>query len=166
MGVKTLLARSVLVLSLSGVLCLALLGLRHVVLEDVDCVVCRRAISLVFSPADHNAPIALGRVEGSVSRQFLFGRYVGPYFVQVYGAQEARRPPALVDLSCSTPVAWTSTIAEEGRNEAVSALGRGFILGEIRLTPEHLRRGRRIECEFVLRDADGLLLAVSRKAEL
>lgn len=163
---KTLLGRMAMFLCIGGVSGLALLGLRDVVLEDVDCVWCRRTISLVFSPADHNAPIALGRVEGSVSRQFLFGRYVGPCFVQVYGAREGRRPPALDDLSCSTPVERTSSFVEDGGNAVVSPLGRGFILGEIQLTPEHVRGRQRIECEFVLRDAEGLSLAVSRESEL
>lgn len=152
---------ALLLISIIVLLPLAAIGLRDVLLRHSDCLACRRIFSLVFQPTDYNAPIAMSQIEEGTSRFYLFPRYVGPYFLEVYGAS-GNSEVTVISFECSEDVGFKAVSAPNKRNEISSSFGRGFILGSLHVLPRQAITKDRIACDIKVTTTENMLLVIRR----
>lgn len=146
-------------------LVLGSIGLREILLRQVDCVTCRGAYSLFYAPEDYNAPIAMTPVTQGRATFYLFPAYVGPYYVEAYQV-----PPGAevgVDrFECEDNISFKLMPGSSDRNKVFSRLGNGVILGAVYMTPDNVGKKTRPVCHVVFTSNVDLLLLVSRASQL
>lgn len=156
---------NLLLVSIVALLPLAMIGLRDVLLRQVDCLSCRRILTLIAQPSDYNAPVAISRVENGVSHFYLFPRYVGRYLLQAYEISGGSEPSVL-RLKCSEDFEFSPVSGKSKQNEVSSRFGRGLILGDIRILPEQVMGKDRISCDINITSTENILLVITRASEL
>lgn len=144
---------------------LALIGMREIVLRSVDCLFCRRVISLVMRPDDINGPIAVVPLSGSGAQFFVFPRYVGPYAVQFFPAGGAPAM-ALNSIECDSELKVSSVPRSSESFPVFSSFGQGVILGGVFISPEVARGRSRPSCRLTLLAPTEGTLVIVRASEL
>lgn len=154
-----------LLISVIVLLPLAAIGLRDVLLRQTDCFACRQIVSLGFRPSDYNAPIVMSQIEKGTSHFYLFPRYVGPYFLEVYGAS-GNSEVAVVSLDCSENVGFKAVPGPNEHSKVFSSFGHGFILGGLHVLPKQVATKDRIACDIKITSMENMLLVITRASEL
>ena len=107
----------------------------------------------------------MSQIEKGTSRFYLFPRYVGPYFLSVYGAS-GDSEVTVASLDCSEDVGFKAVSGSNKQNEISSRFGRGFILGGLRVLPKQATTKDRIACEIKITSTENMLLVIARSSEL
>lgn len=148
-----------------SMLVLGSIGLREILLRQIDCVICRGAYSLFYPPSDYNAPIAMARVTQGRAALYFFPSYVGPYYVEAF--QVPSGPEVGVDrFECEDNITFKPMPGNNAVNKVFSRYGDGVILGAVYMTPENAGKKTRPACQVVFRTSVDLLLVVSRASQL
>lgn len=144
---------------------LGAIGLREILLRQVDCVTCRRAYTLLYPPNDYNAPIAMAHVAQGRAAFYLFPAYVGPYFVEAF--QVPSGPEVGIDrFECKDNITFKPMPGNNARNKVFSRFGNGVILGAVYMTPENVGKKTRPACQAVFTSNVDFLLVISRASQL
>jgi len=115
---------------------LAVIGLRYVVTTKLDCRLCRGMVDLLAAPDGYSAPVAVIDLSGVGQEVFLYPRYVGRYFLEVYPRLDVGEDkfPTLVKCSNGLNVRFLK-VSNPGNRDVFSRWGHGTILGTLFFYP-------------------------------